>query len=44
MSKITIIVPIYNMEKYIKKCIDSLIEQTYKDFESLTAVVRLLFL
>lgn len=35
MSKITIIVPIYNMEKYIKKCIDSLIEQTYKDFEIL---------
>lgn len=33
MSKITIIVPIYNMEKYVKKCIDSLIEQTYKEFE-----------
>ncbi len=31
--KITIIVPIYNVEKYIHKCIDSLINQTYKNLE-----------
>lgn len=30
---ISIIVPIYNVEPYIEKCIDSLIAQTYKDIE-----------
>ena len=30
---ISIIVPIYNTEKYLEKCIDSLINQTYKDLE-----------
>lgn len=30
---ITIVVPIYNTEKYLKKCIDSIISQTYKNIE-----------
>ncbi|ADZ07968.1 glycosyltransferase-like protein [Lactobacillus amylovorus] len=30
---ITIIVPIYNVEKYVAKCMDSLLRQTYKNFE-----------
>ena len=29
----SIIVPIYNVEKYLKKCIDSLINQTYSPYE-----------
>lgn len=31
--KISVVVPIYNSEKYIKRCIDSLLKQTYKDIE-----------
>lgn len=32
-SKISIIVPIYKVEEYIEKCIESLINQTYKNIE-----------
>lgn len=31
--KISIIVPIYNVEQYLSKCIDSILNQTFKDFE-----------
>lgn len=30
---ISIIVPIYNVEKYLKKCVESILNQTYKDLE-----------
>ena len=30
---ISIIVPVYKTEKYLNKCVDSLLQQTYKDFE-----------
>lgn len=30
---VTIIVPIYNVEKYLKECIESIINQTYKNLE-----------
>lgn len=35
MPKISIIVPVYNAEAYIRKCIDSLLSQTFSDFEVL---------
>lgn len=31
--KVSVIVPVYNVEKYIKKCLDSLVNQTLKDIE-----------
>ena len=31
--KISVIVPVYNVEKYIDKCLDSLLNQTYKNME-----------
>ena len=31
----TVVVPVYNVEKYIKQCIESIINQTFKDFELL---------
>ena len=30
---ISVIVPIYNVEKYLKKCIESLLNQTYNNYE-----------
>lgn len=33
MPLVSIIVPVYNIEKYISKCIESVLSQTFKDWE-----------
>ncbi len=33
MSEISIIIPVYNSEKYLEKCLESMINQTFKDIE-----------
>jgi len=31
--KISVVVPVYNVEKYLRECVDSVIAQTFTDFE-----------
>ena len=33
MPKLSVIVPVYNTEKYLRECIDSILAQTFTDFE-----------
>ena len=33
MPKISVIVPVYNVEKYLHECVDSVLAQTFTDFE-----------
>lgn len=33
LPKISCIVPVYNVEKYLRRCLDSILAQTFKDFE-----------
>ena len=35
MPKATVVVPVYNVEKYLEKCVDSILAQTEPDFELL---------
>ena len=33
MPKISVIVPIYNVERYLERCIESILNQTLQDLE-----------
>jgi len=33
MPKISVIVPVYKVEPYLRRCVDSILAQTYKDYE-----------
>lgn len=33
MPKISVITPVYKVEKYLRKCVDSILNQTFTDFE-----------
>lgn len=35
MAKVSIVVPVYNAEKYLDQCVESLVQQTYKNIEIL---------
>ena len=33
MDKISVIIPVYKVEKYLKRCVESIVNQTYKNLE-----------
>ena len=33
MPKISVIIPVYNTEKYLSECLDSVLKQTFTDIE-----------
>lgn len=33
MPKISVVIPVYNAQKYLRRCLDSLVAQTFTDFE-----------
>lgn len=35
MCKVSVVLPVYNAERFLHRCIDSVLSQTYKDFELL---------
>lgn len=35
MSKVSVIIPVYNKEEYVERCLNSLLNQTYTNFEAI---------
>ena len=33
--KISVIIPIYNVEKYLRRCLDSMLSQTFTDWQAI---------
>ena len=33
MAKLSVIVPVYNVERYLRQCLDSILVQTFSDIE-----------
>ena len=33
MPKVTVVIPVYNVDEYLQECLDSLLNQTFQDFE-----------
>lgn len=33
MPRVTVVVPVYKVERYLSRCVDSILTQTYKDYE-----------
>lgn len=35
MPAISVIIPVYNVEKYLRRCLDSVLNQTFQDWEAI---------
>lgn len=35
MPTISVIIPVYNVERYLRRCLDSVLQQTYTDWEAI---------
>ena len=33
MSKISVIVPVYKVEPYLRRCVDSILNQSFREFD-----------
>ena len=33
---ISVIVPVYNVERYLRRCVDSILHQTYRNLEAVS--------
>ena len=43
-EKISVIVPVYNVEVYLERCVESILHQTYTNFELILIMMGLLIL
>lgn len=42
MIKVSVIIPVHNTDKYLKECLDSIINQTLKEIEIICIRTKLL--
>ena len=41
MPEVSVIIPVYNAEKYIKDCVRSILRQSFEDFEVIIVMMAL---
>ena len=44
MVEVSVIIPVYNSENYLDECLDSVINQTFKDIEIIWKILQIFYL